>query len=429
VNFNEAKEYLSGLIDYEKTAGYPASLEPFLEFLENLGSPHRRLPNPILIVGTKGKGSTAYFIEAGLLSCGYRTGLFSSPHLVDIRERIRLNGELIEEERFVRYLGELYPYIEEKRGMITFFETLFTIAILYFLEEKTDFVILEAGLGGRLDATNTADQILTVITPISLDHTHILGDNLRLIAKEKCAVIKNNSPVVSARQEDEVISIIEESTRKSGSPLFLFGRDFNCNVSSLRVDRTDFEVISKDRINYSVPTLGRYQAENATLAHKALEVIGIDNFSFDGIKLRGRMELMRKNPYLVLDSAHNPFSIRHLFDNIEQIFDYRRLFVVLGISKDKDIESILSIVKERAFMLIFTEAKVKRALSITELSEVARRIGIDNFSLVVDVSNALRKALDLADREDLILITGSFYVVGEAMVYMRGIKKPTGYLL
>ncbi|HID11983.1 MAG TPA: bifunctional folylpolyglutamate synthase/dihydrofolate synthase, partial [Candidatus Latescibacteria bacterium] len=360
MTYREAEAFLFSLIDFEKRKGFVRSLEPFRAFLEELGNPHRKLPPSILVVGTKGKGSTVVHLVRGLMDQGFRVGSFSSPHLVRGTERIRINESEIPPERFAGYVARMKPVLHGRRGYRTVFEALTAMAFLYFVEEGVDWAVFEAGLGGRLDATNVVDQRCTVITRIGFDHTDILGDTMAQIAREKAAVIKSAQPVISTPQDPEALAVIERRAEEKGAPLTVLGRDvpFALLSADLRGSRSR---VGDAVVETTLP--GLFQAENAAVAHLALSALGYPVRSFRDLSLEGRFEVVQKEPLaLVLDGAHNPTAARALVRSIQALFpDRKQVHIVFGVSRGKDIRGILKALQELSPRFYFTRAQVIRA--------------------------------------------------------------------
>jgi len=411
MDFKEAQGFLYSLLDYEKKKTYVESLDPFKEFLERIGNPHHYLKNPVLIVGTKGKGSTSHLISYGLNTLGYKVGLYTSPHLVDIRERIKLNGEKIPEEKFAYYITKLKPFIEKRRGMRTVFETLTSLAFLYFLDEQVDFCILEAGLGGRLDATNVVNQILTVITPISFDHTHILGKKIYQIAREKSAVIKNQNPTVSAPQHLYAMRVIRNSAKKHKSPLYVLGKDAKFSIKRLTLNATEIYyrgIRIKGTFKSFLP--GKFQAKNMALAALSLEVLGFEKFDFKKARIEGRFEILMNHPLLVVDGAHNTLSIKSSLESMNRTGG-KNFSLIFGINKDKEVRKIVKlIISVNPSYVYITKADTPRAMLPHEIESIFLNYGFSRVKSFSKVSEALRAALS---RENKILVTGSFYLAGE----------------
>lgn len=416
MNFKEAQDFLYSLIDYEKKPGLPHDLEGFKKFLKEIGSPQEELREVIHIVGTKGKGSCGAHLTAGLTSVGKKVGLFTSPHLIDIRERITINFEKIPEEKFADYVERLSFYAKGKRGIRTVFEILTATALLYFRDEKVDVAIFEAGVGGRLDATNVFEDKVTIITPISFDHTNILGNSLQSIAKEKAAVINEGGKVFTSEQEIEVFDVIKSFIRDRNAELIVLREQVPYRVDKVDLKGTETTVkFLNNSHSFFTPLLGRFQAQNVALAAACLWGTGYSSFSFDGVSLRGRLEVLSESPYLALDGAHNPYAMRFLIDSVEEIFPYKNLIVVFGASKDKDISRMIEILAPAVDVLIITRSLNPRACSPWDIAEYAREERISKLKVVEHPQKAIQLALNMADNEDMVLVTGSFYLVGDIL--------------
>ena len=403
MKFEEAVNYLYSLINYEYKPGYVNFLEPFLKFLDLMGNPHKKVQNPILVVGTKGKGSTSALITAALSD--FKTGLYTSPHLVDVRERITVNFKKIPKTRFSRYVEILKPNVR-KRGIRTYFELLTTMAFMYFSEEKTQFNVFEAGLGGRLDATNVLDQKITVITPIDLDHTSILGDTVEKIAREKAAVIKNSNPVVTLQYNESALKVIESRCKQTDAPLIV--------VEKPRIFKTGeegTEVIIDGKRIYS-PLAGKFQASNMALAYHTLKVLGFDNVDFSEVKLRGRFDIKHiEGSKVIVDVAHNEISLRTFFDSYFAIFKDKP-YTIFGVSRDKNIGSMIEIIRENSRSVVLTGSSVPRTIDPETLLEIARRHKLNVSGVFNSPCQALQYLLDNHINITIVVI-GSFYVAGD----------------
>jgi len=447
MTFPETIQYLESFINYEKILLYPYKeslrLERINNFLAGIGNPQDSL-RCLHIAGTKGKGSTCAFITYILREAGYRVGLYTSPHLSDFRERIRVLSHkpqatshkppiefegMISEDELTDLVERLRPAIEKynqksKYGPLSFFEVYTSLAFIYFKENKVDFAVLETGLGGRLDATNVVNPLVCAITPISYEHTQKLGNTLTEIAREKTGIIKSHRSevtghrliVISAPQEDEAMKVVRKRSIEVNAKLFEVGKD-------IRYKKTDrgFEVKGAFGIypNLSIRLLGEHQIINASVAIGVVEAlrdydieVGIDalrNGLYNTL-WPGRCEVVSRNPLIVLDGAQNVASARVLKQAIEQNFKYQRLFLVLGISQDKDILGICKELDDLADAVILTRANNPRA---TEPAELAKYFTAKPVRLANNVREAKKESLDLAKDEDLILVTGSLFVVGD----------------
>ena len=412
MNFEEAERFLYSLINYEYRPGYVASLEPFKDFLKTLGNPHESVRNPILVVGTKGKGSTAALITAGLVSKGYKVGLFTSPHLVDIRERIQINFNLIPEGKFADYVEEIRPFIKGD-GVRTYFEVLTAIAFKYFLDENVDFAVFEAGLGGRLDATNVLNQIATAITPIDLDHTRILGNTVKKIAQEKAAVIKNAGPVVTLQYHEEAVEVIKKRAAEMGAPLQVISPP---DIISVNLEGTEIKCNSR---NIFSPLKGRFQAVNMAIACHLLNLLGVENFNFEGVRLRGRFDVIPMDSNTVIvDAAHNEISLKSFFESYFELFNDKPV-VLFGVSRDKEVGKMLNVLRLNSRAIYLTGASVPRIMPPQELKEIASSSGIRISAVFERPCDGLQFLNENLINTKIVVI-GSFYVAGDVYRCLSG---------
>jgi dihydrofolate synthase/folylpolyglutamate synthase len=451
MTYKEAIKYLDSLINYERTNHFPYSqlrLQRISHLCELLGNPHRS-GKFIHIAGTKGKGSTSAMVAFMLKEAGFKVGLFTSPHLSDLRERIRVlipdsDGFDLQTDEFEgmmsredlsRLVKRIKPCIEEMRkdqtlGAPTFFEVYTALAFLYFKESKVDFAVLETGLGGRLDATNICSSIVCGITPISLDHTRRLGDTLREIAKEKAGIIKGESPtVISSLQEKEALEVIRQRSKDCGAKLYEVGRDIL--FESLGCNRQEqlFNVITmfQEHPHLRMKLLGEHQLANAACAIGIIESLrsyGIyvsDSDIREGLKKTawpGRFEIASHHPLIVLDGAQNQASAAALRKTVEKFFSGYEVMLILGISKDKDIEGVLRELIPLSKDVILTKADNPRAAQPRDIKELIIAKGLGARLGRIHLSQNIKEALDLAlacwDPKELLLITGSLFLVGEA---------------
>lgn len=428
MTYEESLAYLEGLVDWERSPkpSYDFDLGGFRSFLSRLGDPQKRLRNPILIAGTKGKGSTGAIIASALRASGYRVGLFTSPHLVSFPERIALNGESIAKEDFARFIEALRSHIKSKGGFRTVFEVLTAISFLYFLEKGVDFSVFEVGLGGRLDSTNVIDPVLSVITPISLDHTDVLGESLDKVAKEKAAIVRKGGMVVSAPQSEEVLGIIEETCRKKRASLSVAGRDMDYKTVGCDLGGSRFRVLGNQTEELYIPLLGRHQTLNGATAYLCLDLLR-KGFSipskdiregFSGVRWPGRLQIVGEKPWVVLDGAHNPKSAETIAQAVTELFSYRKLLLVFSCLSNKDLRGISRFLSPIADEVVVTGVKNPRSADPERLAKEFRREG-----KTVKVASSAESALEFARsstmKKDLILVTGSFYLVGEVLQYLR----------
>ena len=418
--YKEALDHLNSLTNYERTGFAPGTkvfdLDKLRRILKRLGDPrtgYRR----IHVAGTKGKGSICSFTSSILKESGYRTGLFTSPHLDDVRERIKIDGENITGDDFAEVLGILENYIAGEE--LTYFEVCTLMAVLHFGMKKVDFAVFETGLGGRWDATNIVDAEVCGISPVSYDHTDILGSELEDIAREKAAIVKKGSACVSSAQREEVLDVIGERCAEVDASLALVGKDITYEVRDIGQEGSSFSVYGRENTYEECRTEmpGRFQVANCAAAvgicEKALKS-SADAVRFKkGIRsafIPGRMEVLYRRPLVVIDGAQNGDSAMQLKYSVEQIFKYDRLVLLLGLSKDKDIKSVCHWLAPIADEIVLTRASVSRA---ADPDIIRGYIKGKPVSVTGDVKEALGTAFRLAGRDDMILATGSFFVAGE----------------
>jgi len=436
MNYRQAENYILSFTDYEKIPGiaYTSAnydLRRMEKLLQPLGNPHLGTKT-VHIAGTKGKGSTAVMISQVLIAAGYKTGLFTSPHLHTLRERIKINDTLISEADFAALVTKLKPIVEKMNqeaayGELTTFEILTAVVFAYFNNSQVDFQVLEVGLGGRLDATNVAKADVCVITSISLDHTEILGDTVAKIAAEKAGIIKPGCIVVSSPQVDEAAKVIRQVCQQQGARLIQVGKDVTWQKTGGDLHLQALTVKGKTgNYDLTIPLLGDHQLENAATALAALEALVClgANISaqdiaqgFSQVSWPGRLQILSHEPTVAVDGAHNAYSMRKLVEAIKKFFHFDRCFVIFGTSCDKDIPGMARELKSLADTVIVTSSSHPRAASISALVEEFAKLGI-KVDIIENVSGALSKALAVAQKTDLILITGSLFVVAEAMDYV-----------
>ena len=434
MNYQAALSYILSFTDYEKVPAFLYRADNFdlrrmVELLDRLGNPHLTSP-AIHIGGTKGKGSTAAMIASALCAAGYRTGLYTSPHLHTFRERITVDGGMISGEEFSALTEKLQPEIDEVNrrhdyGEITTFEILTALAFAFFMERQVDFQVLEVGLGGRLDATNVVMPRIAVITSISLDHAEVLGDSLAKIAGEKAGIIKPGALVISAPQPKDVACVIEEVCRHNGVSLITVGRDVTWRKVKSDLSGQFFEVKGKaGSYKLIIPLLGEHQLENAAVAVAALEALDIGAKDIARglaqVQWPGRLEILRHEPLFLADGAHNADSANRLRETIEKYLHFDRLILILGASSDKDIAGIVGELAPMSSLAIVTRSRHPRALEPASLLEELEKQGVKG-ELAESVSSAAERAMEMAGPRDLICATGSLFVAAEAREYIKGI--------
>lgn len=438
MSYPEVISYLESFIDYEKIPAYPykesITLERIKGFLSAIDNPQNSL-RCLHIAGTKGKGSTCAFIACILRESGYRVGLYTSPHLSDFRERIRILTPdsknkntasdfegLITQEELNRLTGKLKPAIDRynknsEYGPLSFFEVYTALAFAYFKEKEVDFVVLETGLGGRLDATNVVNPLICAITPISYEHTQKLGNTLKEISREKAGIIKSSCAIViTAPQEKEALLVLSDKCASVGAKLFKVGEDITYqNIN----DNFKVKGIIGEYAGLKIKLIGAHQLANAALAIGAIELLHFCNVNIGPDAIRGglyntlwpgRCEIISKGPLVVLDGAQNIASAKALKETIKEYFKYKKLILVLGVSSDKDKSGICSQFSRLADEVILTKADNPRA---TEPQNLAEYFSRKNTHITISVKEAKGLARRIAGKEDLVLVTGSLFVVGE----------------
>jgi dihydrofolate synthase/folylpolyglutamate synthase len=437
-NYKEALAYLLDRTDYEKEENVRYNVTTFSlarmeRLLSLLGDPHTKI-NTVHIAGTKGKGSTATMLARMLEANGYTVGLYTSPHLVHLHERIAINSRMISEAEMLAMMNRLYLPIEKltKEGdPPTFFEIMTALAFTYFAECHVDIGVIETGMGGRLDSTNVIQPKVVGITSLSIDHKRQLGDTLDLIAMEKAGVFKKGIPVVTVQQDPLAMNVLKAQSVAIKAPLSVTGTDIDF---SYRFE-TSREHGPHTRICLSTPTSkfehlrvplhGRHQAINCGLALALLDKLKSAGYEIDNeksarglgsVSLAGRMEMICQDPRVMIDGAHNAASIRALIHAIGQNIPYDSMVMIFGCNNDKDIPGMLAELQYGADKVIFTRSSSAKAVSPQELADTYTEL----CGKMCQVANTLGEALQLArsavGREDLICITGSFYLIGMAKV-------------
>lgn len=405
------------------------NLSRMLRLLAGLGNPHKKL-QAVHIAGTKGKGSTCHMVAAMLENAGYKTGLYTSPHFVDIRERICIDGQRINESDFAKLIAKIAPVVKKlDRDNPTFFEIMTAAAMLHYVNQKVDYAVLETGLGGRLDSTNVIKPLVCGITSISYDHVAQLGNTLEKIAEEKAGIFKPGVPAISAPQPASVRKVLRKTAEHVGCPLRIIGEDleFSYRFESSRATGPHTRVCMSTpttRFDHlQVPLLGEHQAHNCGVALGIVDALrqGIvevpEQAAIDGlakVRIEGRLELIRDMPRTVVDAAHNGASITALMRAIGQNVSYDSMVVIFGCSADKDVDGMLNQLQLGADKVIFTSTGTPRSVDPHELHA---RFS-ERSSKMAQVGDTLQEAYQIArncvSREDLVCITGSIHLVGLA---------------
>jgi len=410
-------------------------LQNILVLAERLGHPERAYPSTH-IAGTNGKGSAAAFLESILRHAGLRTGLNTSPHLEKINERIRINGQEISDEPFGETLTHIHALIEELlaagklRAHPTYFECVTAMAFAHFARERVNFGVFEVGLGGRLDATNILSPLVTIITRIDFDHESFLGHSLREIAAEKAGILKPGVPVVLAEQRQEAREVIVARATELGCPVVEPSEVFQVTQESMEDGCVRARVIEVDsgaafEIAPNLP--GRFQLQNALNAVATARLLRNRGFQIiDDAVMRGiaetvwpgRLEKLQSDPAVYLDGAHNPGAARELAHFLEQNFAGRKVWLVYAALRDKAVDEVAGLLFPHAAEVIFTTARISRAVSAPQLAEIAGHHAA-RFSVIPDAERAFERALAQAAPEDAIFITGSLYLVGQLRHYWK----------
>jgi dihydrofolate synthase/folylpolyglutamate synthase len=410
MTYQETLVYIYGLARF----GMRPGLERISAVLRDIGNPHEEL-QVVHVAGTNGKGSTAAFLSSIATEGGYKVGLFTSPHLIRFTERMRINGVEIPEAAVVRLADRI---IKAAPPESTFFEIVTAMAFLYFAEEGVELAIMEAGMGGGLDATNSASGILSLITPISLDHCQYLGESIAAIAREKGGIIKPGQSVVVAVQDADALSILSQRCAELRSPLYCAGAEFS---SSWEHQGLTYQGIHARMTGLRPGISGRYQKINAAMALCAAELLTSLGFGLDEPALRrgidsarwpGRMETFGVSPQFLLDCAHNAAGAEALAESLADI-PYSRLFLVVGIMGDKDIAGILAPLLPLADHVFAVSPAIVRALPSDELAAMCRDRGTEAID-AGEVAAGLSLAGTAAGPADLVLVCGSLFTVGEA---------------
>ena len=433
LSYDDALHRLLSLADYERMAGRLApapkyNLDRMRELAERLGQPQDTAP-VLHVAGTKGKGSIAAMASSILHAAGLRVGLFTSPHLHTFRERIRIDGDLSTGAQFASALARVWPHVEEMaaRGTgarPTTFEALTAMAFDLFRTESVDAAVIEVGLGGRLDATNVLDARVCVIAPISLDHTAILGDTVAQVAAEKAGIVKSPAPVVTGPQPPEALEVIERAAAAAGAPLVRVGHEVTVEGRAHDLSGQTVRIQTAARVyDARLPLLGAHQAENAAVAVAAVEALGMglpEQAYLEGlatVRWDGRFQLLGSAPYVVVDGAHNPSSMSRLCETVRDYVAPERTVVLFGCSADKDLDAMVAELVGTATSAVVCASRHPRAVRPERVAEAFRRAGVEAVEApnTPDVGSALRAAQAQAGPADLVLVTGSLFVVAEAL--------------
>ncbi|MBW7952374.1 MAG: bifunctional folylpolyglutamate synthase/dihydrofolate synthase [Chitinophagaceae bacterium] len=426
MNYQQALDYLFTQLPMFSKLGskaYKADLSNTILLCNKLHNPQLQFPT-VHIAGTNGKGSVSHTLAAILQTAGYKTGLYTSPHLKDFRERIKINGVMCSKDFVVQFTNTMKNFIEQHHP--SFFEITVAMAFEYFAQEKVDIAIIETGLGGRLDSTNIITPQLSVITNISLDHIQILGETLELIASEKAGIIKQNTPVVIGETLPETKNVFEQKANTVNAPIVFAEQEnkvinffYNHELLAIEIENN----FNKQRTKYNLDLTGIYQTKNIITVLSAvhqLQKIGWKineehlHQALQNVKkitgLQGRWQLLKTSPTVIADVAHNEAGIKQVLHQLKNI-SYKHLHIVIGMVKDKDVNKVLGLLPQQA-TYYFTQAQIPRALPVEELQKLANTKNLmgNNFE---NVNRAIDAATNSAQKNDLILAIGSVFLIGE----------------
>ena len=441
--YDSAMSYLFKNTDYEKQQKLRYNVTTFdldrmEELLKDLGNPHKKV-STVHIAGTKGKGSTATMLAKMIEANDYSVGLYTSPHVTSLRERITVNSEMVTKKQMLSLVNRIYATIEKfkkKSDCPTFFEIMTSIAFMHFADEEVDVAIIETGLGGRLDSTNVISPALVGITSISIDHQNLLGDTIGCIAKEKAGIIKKGVPVITVPQEPDAMRAIRKHALSVNAPLSVTGRDidFSSRFESSREHGPHTRIClttPNSRFEHlRVPLPGAHQAVNCGLALAMLDKLKEEGYEIDdekavsglqGVCLKGRMEIINDDPRIIIDAAHNGASMKALIQAIGQHVPYDSMVIIFGCNSDKDVRGMLSELQYGADKVIFTRSNSPKAVFPQDLADMYTEICGKMCQTAMTLKEAARIAKSAISREDLICITGSFYLIGQAKEQLQSI--------
>ena len=440
LDYEAALERVMSLADFERSTHSPNHAAFHLERIgllaERLGNPHLGIPT-VHVAGTKGKGSTVAMITSILAAQGYRVGLFTSPHLHSATERIRVGLAPISRRDFAAVVEQIWPAVERVSaeggyGGVTTFEMLTAMAFVYFKLINADFQVLEVGLGGRLDSTNIVTPEVCAITSISLDHTATLGDTIEKIAYEKAGIIKRGVPVAVAPQTSEAMNVFERVAAEREARLIRVGEDVTWQEGHADLEGQSFKLFGlRDDYDVRIPLLGDYQRENAGTAVAAIEALVEKGFNvsnesilrgLNDVRWSARLEVLsHEDKRLVVDGAHNPYSMRHLVQAVGQYFEFKRVILIFGALGGHSFTEMLDELAELSPTIIAVQSREPRATPGSIISEAASERGLSVAFESDNVGEATRRALEIATEDDLVLGTGSLSVAAEIIEEMKGI--------
>lgn len=423
MNYQQTIDYLYNTLPMFSrmgSAAFKKDLTNTLLLCERLDNPHKKFKS-IHVAGTNGKGSVSHMLAAIFQTAGYKTGLYTSPHLYDFRERIKVNGIMCDEDFVIGFVERIRPAIEEIQP--SFFEITVVMAFDFFVQQRVDIAIIEVGLGGRLDSTNVITPELSVITNIGWDHMNLLGNTLEEIAFEKAGIIKENIPVVIGEKKEETETVFRNVASRKHAPIFFAEENLILKDYQLLPDSIEISIADKSSSikNYRSDLAGIYQTKNILSVLQAVELLKEWKLSQQHIQtalkqvkqltgLHGRWEVIHESPAVVLEVAHNKDGIGQMLQHLQNI-SFNKMHIVLGMVKDKDIDAVLGLLPNEA-TYYFTQAHIPRALDAQALQEKASAFNLKG-NYYGDVNNAIHQALNNSEKDDLIIVCGSIFLVAE----------------
>jgi dihydrofolate synthase/folylpolyglutamate synthase len=433
--YNSALDYLYSFVDYSlkhssELAKADFNLDRMRALMTELGDPQNQYPI-IHVAGTKGKGSVCALCASALQAAGYKTGLYTSPHLLDYTERIQINGEPVSHVGLVELVEQVKPAVA-KIPKLTTFEITTALGFLYFAQQKVEAAVIEVGLGGRLDATNVVTPNVSVITSLSYDHMAVLGNTLTLIAGEKAGIIKPNIPLVSAPQKEEALQVLVRVAKERNAPMTLVGRDVTFKLLNHSLDGQTIRIVNNLQPSnlpaFKLPLLGAHQGDNAATAYAALKASGLEisdgdiQKGFAEVKWPARFEVVRRDPPVIFDSAHNQDSFARLRQALDDYFPNRSVYLIFGASEDKNIPGMFEEIKSKVKRMFVTKASHPRALEPERIVELARQAEVPH-EAAESVEAAFVRALELSEKDgSIVLSAGSMFVTAEAMAAWKKSK-------
>ncbi len=429
LQFSNYNTCLKWLFDLER-AGVKYDLNNITAMLDFLGNPQESFKS-IHVAGTNGKGTVVSIINSMLMEAGKKSGLYTSPHIMDFRERVVVNGRMISKKFVVDFTNKLVPLIEKIKP--SFYEVNTAMAFEYFRQKKVEYAVVETGLGGRLDSTNVITPIVSIITSIAIEHTEYLGDTIEQIAFEKAGIIKKNVPVVVGKLKAEALKVIKERANELNAPLTIAKDKTEVTIDEYGDNCFYFNIKTDDRVieNLKFPVQGDYQRMNIATAYAAMDIIskneefelsdkivkkGFINLIANSL-FHGRFQLIRQKPKIILDVSHNPQALSNLKESLKNV-ERSKLYILFGLLKDKDHKACIEIMEKLDAEIILTKPDYKRAAEPEMLYELAG--SKDKFTLKRDFTEAVDYIKEKLNKDDLLLVTGSFFMVSD---FMRLVNK------